>query len=126
MTQATNEFEISRWQTLLSDLDGLFLVSCVNNGSVLTLTVEDRGNERFEVVFENPVPYRMVDEGHLQNYWGASDRGRSWTFKVENPTWIRDLYLMDVYLPGAECFVVATYDTCLEVLCKEQPVIRAL
>lgn len=120
------ELSLSRWDTALSDLDDLFFVSLLDRDNALRLTVEDGSRQRYEVVVERPGPYRMADEQFLVHYWAITEEGRGWTFQVVGADWVRDLELLDHYTPGIEHFVIATYDTCLEVLAANEPRIRPL
>ena len=109
-----------RWETPLSDRTDLYFVGVHHEAGDLRFVVRDDAGKEYEVVVERPGPYRIADEQHLQD-WGADTPRRGWTFEVSHPTWISDLQLRDLYIPDARCYVVATWDLCLEVLSEREP-----
>ena len=117
---------LRRWETPLSDLKELYLSRLFEDYDGLRYEVKDQTGQRYQIALERPGPYRMSDEQHLVHYWTASPPGCGWTFKVENPTWIEDLMLLDVFVPDAELYVVATLDACLEVLSTKEPRVTIL
>lgn len=124
--EANAELRFARWETGISDLDGLYFVELVDSGDILRLIVEDRARRRYEVVAERAGPYRVTEEQHLVHYWDAIEEGLGWTFRVDGAGWVRDLSLLEHYVPGVHHYVIATLDTCLEVLAAGEPLVRSL
>lgn len=113
-----------KWPTVLSDLDSLNCEYIVDN-SELKFVVSD-GTFRYRVTVKDPGPYRVTDEQYLLDYWSPGT-GIGWTFTVEGASWSHiDESMLDIYLPEAKHFVVATYDLCLEVLSVDQPLIEEM
>ena len=117
---------LRRWDTPLSDLKELIFSRLFEDPDGLRYRVADGTGQEYEIVLDQPGPYRMSDEAHLLHYWSAIPSGCGSTFKVDNPSWTEDLQLLDVLLPEAELYVVATIDACFEMLTPVEPRIIVL
>ena len=119
--------KLKNWKTELTNIDSLYLCDILDKGTTLCFTVEDGNGIRYEVIFKNQGPYRVTDEQHLLSYWDEKkEKDIGWTFIVKNETWSKDLELLDIYFPKATCYVIATYDCCLEILTENEPKIRKM
>ncbi len=113
---------VERFDTVLSDLGSLYAESIIRTSEVV-MTVQDHDGHRYEIRFELPGPSRIVDEDGLVSYWSSAKPNLGWTRVVEDPSWTDDLELGD---EGYTCYMICTWDICLEILSWSPPKIRSL
>ncbi|MDB5222175.1 MAG: hypothetical protein JWN83_842 [Chitinophagaceae bacterium] len=124
------EFILEKWETPCSDSTDLYFTELIDKDE-LTILVNNisraGGKDTFQFIFESPIAaYQAVDETYLK-YWWKKELG--WTFTVKNSKWANSLFkeMLDVNFPnGLIHFVIATSDTCIEVLSEKPPIARKL
>ena len=130
-----HEWQITRWETPLSDLKSVAMASLVDDGQ-LSITVEaprEDGRPRWHVTFETYPGYRNLLEQFRLELWTHLDSTRQrfgTTFTVADSPWIKTLRetegVFDSYYPEIEHYVVLTEDDVIEVLSPDPPSIVAL
>jgi hypothetical protein len=123
-------WRITRWETPVSDLDRVLMVSLTDAKRELTLIIENpraKGRPRWRVKFHNYPAYRNIDEAYRMDLWlwlDESCQRCGTTFVVdETPifaSWETG-YLQDV-APNARHFVIATDDDVIEILSTDEPI----
>ena len=122
-----HHWSIRRWETPVSDVQRLTLVSLSDCNASLDVTVEaswESPRRRWKVQFSRYPAFRSTDEMHLQQLWGwldgSSQRCGS-TFTVLNSPWI-DEVLVDYPIH----YVLCTLDDIIEVVSEKEPVWQPL
>ena len=132
MTSYT-EWQIDRWETPLSDIRSLVMVSMSDCHRQLTFTFEaprESGGPRWELKFNTYPGYRnLLEEFRIQlwEHLDSTDQRCGNTFFVTNSPWIQTLRktegVFDHYYPEMFHYVMATEDDVIEVLSPETPVV---
>jgi len=114
-----------RWNTPVSNCRSLYFRRLIDDGKGRFILESDSG-EAFEVIISGHCgPYCVSDEEFLTKYWSIKPKEIGWTFMVISTDLVKQF-------PGVmepsdyHHYVVSTLDTCLEVLSKEEPVVRKL
>ena len=119
-----------RWETPVSDVQGLMMVSLVDDGT-LTITLEDERNRRFQFRFSNYPVYRNILEEYRTKLWDLvkgmqGPLGQTWL--VLDSPWIASLQeaepLLEIHSPNLKHYVVCTGDDVIEVLSNEKPIVK--
>jgi len=126
---------IERWNTPLSALQSVAMVSLIDDGQ-LSITFEaprEPGRPRWRVTFENAPGYRNLLEEYRLELWHHIDSTQQRcgnTFTVANSPWLAELRqhegIFDAHHTSAAHFVFLTEDDVVEVLSSAQPVIDFL
>lgn len=124
-----------RWETPISDLQSIAMVSLVDDGE-LTITVEDvMGATRSRWAFRfarAPIYQNIPEEYRLELWRHVHERGKryGWTVRVPNSPWLFQLKaneaLMDVHDPSLQHFQIGSEDDIIDVLSAKAPDIIAL
>jgi hypothetical protein len=120
-----DKIQILRWQTILSDLEYTFCRKVTYEDS-LVITVSDMGNNLYEIIFNHPVIYQVIDETYLTHYWNIKEKGIGNTFILENSNWSDKFVLINEHFPDIKHYVIGTEDDCIEILSESEPVIRQI
>lgn len=120
--------KIKRWETIISDCDGLYSKELIDRGDTVwgvdfAFIVQDREGRSYEVTLKERGPYILVDEEHLTKYWNVIRPDTGWTFTVENSP-LPSLFSGVIEANEVRHFVISTYDACLEILTRSEPMIR--
>lgn len=128
-------WQITRWDTPLSDLKSVAMVSLVDDGE-LSITFEaprETGRPRWCVTFRTYPGYRNLLEEFRLELWSHLDSTNQRcgsTFTVANSPWIETLRtresLFDTYYSRIKHYVLSTEDDVIEVLSPNAPRIDAL
>ena len=122
--------EMTRWETLVSDVPSLATLSVFEEGGPLIVTVGDTSEppQRFQFTFLSVFAYRRLREEYLTSSWPDAQQslGLGWTRKIESSSWISALIADEpifVLDGGARALhlMLCTEDAVLEVLTKAMP-----
>ena len=129
------KWEAIRWETPLSDIRGLQMVSLIDDGQ-LTITLEDLRDEerkRWSVIFEKAPVYQNILEEFRMELWSnlkIVDDNLGWTLKYPNSPWHKKLIknedLLELYHPNLEHYQIITEDDVIDVLSENSPVITQI
>lgn len=133
---ATDVYEgwrFERWETPISDLRSVAMVSLVDDGS-LHLTIEslrDPGRARWRFSFKQAPVYRNILEEFRMELWPLVHSGgprKGWTLRVPDSPWANDLRarepVLEVSHPVLHHFLITTEDDVIDVLSPAEPQIR--
>lgn len=88
-------------------------------------------NAKAEVSFENPIGFRVLDEGELLEFWPGFSRQNGWLFEVSAGGWKEleasragSVLLKDN--PDIREFLITGDDDCVSILAYEEPEVRML
>ncbi len=117
----------TRWQTPVSDAKSLSMVSLVDQGGGLHITLQDLrdpARRRYRFTFEpTPAYVNVLEEYRLSE--SPPPEGTGWTRTVPDSDWLRELRsrepLLDVHCPGCTHWKIVTEDDVIDVLCPNAP-----
>ena len=127
-------WRFERWETPLSDLRSIALVSLVDDGT-LRITVEDLRDPtrpRWCITFEDAPIYQNILEEYRLELWQQANHGApvGWTVTVPDSPWLKALQdnepLIEVHHPGLVHYQVGTEDDTIDVLSSEPPTIESV
>lgn len=118
------DWQIKRWDTPVSDVKPLVMVSLIDDGT-LRITVEAGrldNRSRWCFTFESYPAYRNILEEYRLGLWQHLDQSNQrfgYTFIVENSPWIASFrseeILLEIY-PNLIHYVISTEDDVIEVI----------
>ena len=124
-----------RWETPVSDLDSIAMVSLVDDGR-LKITVEDlrdTARPRWRFTFRQAPIYRNILEEYRLELWELVHAGgerKGWTVMVPSSPWLAQLKekepLIEVHHPNLLHFQIGTEDDVIDVLSPEEPLIESV
>ncbi len=124
------DWQITRWDTPVADIDRLVMVSLTDANCELTAVFEDlqsTANAPLRARFRHYPGYRNIDEAYRTDLWQWLDetgqRCGNTFIVTETPllaSW-GTVYLHD-WVPTIQHFVIATLDDVLEVIAGETPI----
>jgi len=94
---------------------------------ILTVDAES-GTSRVKVVFENPMGFRVLDEGDLLEFWPTCSADNGWLYEITQGGWLpleatRGGFLLADRNDVREFFMAGEND-CVSVLAVEPPAIK--
>jgi len=130
-----NNWVLKRWETPISDIQRLALVSLTDTRGVLSLVLEDQCDplrRRFHVDFTRYPGYRNLLEEYRLELWQAlaetGATGRS--LQVTVSPWIAELKehepLLDAEFPNLKHWLISTEDDVIEVLSDATPLFQKM
>ena len=123
-----------RWETPVSNLKSIAMVSLIDNGS-LTIVLEDLQGERkrWSFSFESaPAYFNLMEEfrGEMWSEINWSKDGLGRTLKFPSSMWLQKLKesddLIEVLKPNLEHYQIVTEDDVIDILSEEEPQIKEL
>ena len=95
----------------------------------LTIYYHSNGNEGidYEIIFENPRGFRLLDEGDMYNYWEGELMLNNWLFGIESGGWLDREDDAGGFISKALgfCeFLITGTDDCVSVISHSEPIIR--
>jgi hypothetical protein len=124
-----------RWETPVSDLKSIAMVSLVDDGC-LKITVEDLrdpARPRWRFTFRQAPIYRNILEEYRLELWELVHQGgerKGWTVTVPSSPWLAQLKekepLIEVHHPYLLHFQIGTEDDVIDVLSPEAPLIESV
>ena len=116
---------LERWDTPCSDIKCIFDIQLLHQAQLGILKYSIVSNENiYDFRFERFGPYQVSDEQYLLDYWEVRDLyfpSIGNTFLVTNSEWHGELN--EAYMPGAQHYVIATENSCLEIITDTLPII---
>ena len=119
-----------RWETVISNCKGLNFKRLVDQGYLLLFEVDDEHNNLYEVVLKCDFEYAYLLRSEGFEGHDVDLRNTGWTYIVEGAPfaevtdWAKDLK-RDYQRGGAYIhYVIATYDSCLEIISNTPPIVR--
>ena len=116
---------LERWDTPCSDVKDVFDVQLIHQVQLGILKYSIVSDETiYDFRFERFGPYQVSDEQYLVDYWEARDLyfpSIGNTFIVTNSEWQGELNV--AYMPDAQHYVIATENSCLEIITDTLPII---
>ena len=129
------DWNFERWETPISDLKSIAMVSLVDDGE-LTITVEDLrdpSRPRWAFRFTRAPMYQNILEEYRLELWQrvhVDGKRYGWTVRVPNSPWLAQLKekegLIEVHDPGLQHFQIGTEDDIIDVLSAKAPEILAI
>ena len=83
----------------------------------------------YEIVFDNPRGFKMLDEGDMCNYWEDAKMINNWLFEIESGGWLDTEDAAGGFSSkalGFKEFLVASSDDCVSVISNCEPEIIKL
>jgi hypothetical protein len=129
----TKGWDVQRWDTPVSDVQSLAMVSLVDRGqlSIVLEDVRSPKRRRFRFIFSKYPAYRNILEEYRLKLWKQLDEKTAkklgWTFILSNSEWLRSLYdtepLLETNFPRLTHYVIGSEDDVIEVLSPDPPTI---
>ena len=123
-------WRFERWETPVSDLKSIAMVSLVDDGE-LTITVEDfrdPARPRWSFRFDRAPIYRNILEEYRLELWELvhqNEHRYGWTVTIPDSPWLASLQekesLIEVHDPGLRHFQIGTEDDVIDVLSPTTP-----
>ena len=126
------DWQVERWETPVSDVKSLAMVSLTDCQGHLTIIVQDLRDpqrRRFQFTFEQYPAYRNIMEEYRMELWTYLDRAGfhcGWTMRVQDAPWSRELKqepVVAVANPTLQHYMICTEDDVIEVLANAAPTI---
>jgi hypothetical protein len=124
-----NKWEPKNWETDLSNIDYLFFESLCDTEKGLVITLSNKEDDIFEILFENHPAYRSILEEYKLNLWAIKDNewnhlGNTWI--VENSDWLSELKKEEPLITHVEKqlkhYLISTQSAIIEVLSSDKEV----
>ena len=80
----------------------------------------------YEIVFEQPRGFKMLDEGDMLNYWGNQEMIGNWLFEIKSGGWLDTEDNAGGFaskLLGFREFLIGGVDDCISVISNKEPII---
>jgi hypothetical protein len=128
-------WKIERWETPVSDVKSLAMVSLVDDGqlSIVLQETRDAIRRRFCLSFKNYPVYRNILEEYRLELWNEikdQRKGIGWTIIIPESQWLASLLKSEPLLgecnPNLVHYVICTEDDVIEVLSNALPQITEL
>ena len=123
-------WRFERWETPISDLKSVAMVSLVDDGA-LSITVEDLrdpGRSRWRFRFECAPIYQNILEEYRLELWQRVHQGGArfgWTVRVPDSPWLAKLQehesLIEVHVPRLVHYQIGTEDDVVDILSPDEP-----
>lgn len=112
---------IINWETPLSNCKEVFFEKLVDVID-MEIVMSDQDEDLYDIFVENPGPYQVADETYLTNYWYQENKKQTgYTFIIENSNWIKKFPLLIYNKPKVKHYIIATADSCIEILTEHEP-----
>ncbi len=128
-------WEASRWDTPVSNLKSIAMVSLIDDGS-LTITLEDLRDpkrKQWSFFFKSaPVYFNLMEEfrGEMWGEINKTGEKLGWTVMYPNSTWHKMLKesddMLETLRPNLEHYQIATEDDVIDILSENAPIIKEL
>jgi hypothetical protein len=128
-------WKFNRWETPVSDLASLAMVSLVDDG-MLKITVEDLqdpNRRRWQFTFEHAPIYRNILEEYRLELWRrvrTDDNPMGWTVTIPSSPWLSEFRqgepLIDAHYPELCHYQIGTEDDVIDILSPEPPLIETV
>jgi len=123
------DWKIKKWDTPVSDVNGLALISLKDIARENKLSILfETNNKKLEATFDNYPAYRNILEEYRLELWKHLDETNQMcgdTFIVINSPWIKSLtereQLINVHEKELKHYVITTTDDVIEVLSSKEP-----
>ncbi|WP_417603110.1 hypothetical protein [Owenweeksia hongkongensis] len=117
-----SSLHIVRWDTIISDEEGLYFEKLTHNEDIRVYFKNEKG-DTYIVLASDVITYQVSDEEVLTAYWDATrDSKIGWTRILKNSELLSRAKFFESE-PLLKHYLVATYDYCLEMICLKQPAV---
>lgn len=131
MTSLYQEWKFTRWETPVSDVQHLFMVSLVDAKGQLTINLSTFPEKfQYELTLNRYPAYRNILEEYRLELWAAltGAQATGYTLIVADSPWIEELKehepLLSVLHPQLRHYIISTSDDVIEILTDEEPIFR--
>ena len=128
-------WSFERWDTPISDLKSVAMVSLIDDGH-LKITVEDLrdpDHARWRFTFHRAPIYQNILEEYRLELWERVHSGEKhpgWTVTIPSSPWLAQLQLqeplIEVHDPGLQHYQIGTEDDIVDILSPQPPLIEVV